>query len=144
MANEKNQYKYPLIPKKYFPAVMFACKMIREGVGRNVACRRAANYYDVEEEAVSHHVAMRSGAGNKGKKRTPVYLVWTDHRGTVFKCWCRSKFEKTYRGYNEDLHKIVCAEFSDKTKAENYCAELNERYNGLEDAQQKGEFDGRK
>lgn len=136
--SDAKKYKYPLIPKKYFPAVMFACKMIREGIGRNVACKRAANYYDVEEEAVSHHLAMRAGAGNKGKHKTPVYVVWTDHRWNVFYCWGRSRFEKTYRGYNEDLHKIVCAEFSDKSKAEKYCAELNGKYTCLEDAQEKG------
>lgn len=143
MANERDGYKYPLIPKKYYPAVMFACKMIRQGTGRNVACRRAANYYDVDEDAVSHHVAMRAGAGNKGKKKTHTWVVWTDHRGNVFHCCSRSSFEKAYRGYNEDLHKIVCGEFTDKTKAQDFCNELNEKYTCLDDAQMKGAFDGK-
>ena len=33
--------RYPYIPREYYPAVMFAAKMVREGTGRNVAVRRA-------------------------------------------------------------------------------------------------------
>lgn len=79
----------------------------------------------------------------KGKKKTHTWVVWTDHRGNVFHCCSRSSFEKAYRGYNEDLHKIVCGEFTDKTKAQDFCNELNEKYTCLDDAQMKGAFDGK-
>jgi hypothetical protein len=61
-------YKYPWIPRKYYAAVMFACKMIRENNQFNRACRVASEYYDVDEYELRKHVSARAGAGKKGKK----------------------------------------------------------------------------
>ncbi len=61
------KYQYPLVPREYWPAVKFACKMIRENGYRNKAIRIAANYYDVDENELSKHVAARSAAGKRPK-----------------------------------------------------------------------------
>ena len=60
-------YKYPYIPPEYYPAVMFACKMIRKTGYFNKACSIAANYYNVDADEVAKHVRARQGAGQKGK-----------------------------------------------------------------------------
>ena len=75
---------YPYIPRKYYPAVMFAAKMVREGTGRNVAVRRAADYYAVDEDGVSAHLAARSAAGRKAKSKPFTYrwYVVEDQFGT--------------------------------------------------------------
>ena len=62
-------YKYPYIPKEYYAAVMFACKMIRETGYKNKAISTAANYYGVDEDEVRKHVEKRAAAGQKGTKR---------------------------------------------------------------------------
>lgn len=61
-------YKYPWIPREYYSAVMFACKMIREHGTFNKSCRIAAEYYNVDEDEVRKHVSARSAAGHKGKR----------------------------------------------------------------------------
>lgn len=63
------EYKYPKIPKKYYPAVMFACKMIRENGNFNKAIKISSNYYDVDAEKVEKYVRERQAAGQRGKKR---------------------------------------------------------------------------
>jgi len=62
-------YKYPYVPKDYYPAVMFACKMIRDNGYFNKAISTAADYYGVDELELERHVRARQGAGQKGKKR---------------------------------------------------------------------------
>jgi len=62
------EYKYPLIPKKYYPAVMFACKMIRKNGYFNKAIKVASNYYNVDSEKVEKYVRQRQSEGQKGKK----------------------------------------------------------------------------
>ena len=58
-----SEYKYPYIPKEYFKAVMYACKLIRKYETFNVAVRTAANYYDVSVSEVAKHVKARAAAG---------------------------------------------------------------------------------
>lgn len=66
---KKMGYKYPYIPKQYYAAVMFACKMIRENGYFNKAISTAANYYNVDEDELAKHVRARQGAGQKGTTR---------------------------------------------------------------------------
>lgn len=61
-------YKYPYIPKEYYAAVMYACKLVRETGERNNAVARAARYYGVDEDEVKKHFDARIAAGQKGKK----------------------------------------------------------------------------
>lgn len=60
-------YKYPYIPKEYYAAVMYACKIIRETGNFNRAVRIASSYYDVDDEILERHIRKRQGAGQKGK-----------------------------------------------------------------------------
>lgn len=60
---------YPYIPKPYYAATMFACKMIRENGYFNKAIRTAARYYGVDSSELAKHVRARQAAGQKGKKR---------------------------------------------------------------------------
>lgn len=66
-------YKYPYIPKEYYAAVMFACKIIRETGQMNRAIKTASRYYKVDEEELEKHVRARQAAGQKGKKRGKYY-----------------------------------------------------------------------
>ena len=65
-----NEHKYPYIPKAYYAAVMFACKLIRETGYKNKSIQTAARYYDVDEDEVRKHVDRRAAAGAKGKRST--------------------------------------------------------------------------
>lgn len=134
------KYKFPFIPKKYYPAVMFACKMMREGAGRNIAVKRAAKYYDVDEDAVSHHLAMRAGAGHQGK--TPAkakYVIYADHRFYGFHMMPSSKFDKASR---DNGHLLICEEIEgDEEEAFARLKYLSEKYDHIEqyqEAVQKG------
>lgn len=69
MASEKNKHKYPFVPKEYYPAVMFACKLIREHNQFNRAVRTAASYYNVDRDELEAHIRKRQAAGQKGQKR---------------------------------------------------------------------------
>ena len=62
-----SEYKYPYIPKEYYPAVMYACKLVRETGYKNKAIERAANYYGVDEDKVRKHFEARNAAGCKVK-----------------------------------------------------------------------------
>ena len=42
------EYKYPYVPKEYYPAVMFACKIIRQNGTFNKAINSSAKYYGVD------------------------------------------------------------------------------------------------
>lgn len=61
--------KYPWIEKRYYPAVMFACKLIRENGYFNKAIKASAKYYKVDEETLKSLVRERQAAGQRGKKR---------------------------------------------------------------------------
>lgn len=61
--------KYPWIPKEYYAAVMFACKMLRENGFFNRSITTAANYYGVDPDVLAKHVRARQAAGQRGKKR---------------------------------------------------------------------------
>lgn len=61
------KYKYPFIPKKLYPAVMLASKIVRETGYKNKAIKTAANYYGVNEDDVREHLEARMAAGRKGK-----------------------------------------------------------------------------
>lgn len=64
------EYKYPYIPKEYYPAVMFACKLIRQNGQFHRAINSASKYYGVNAEELEKHVRARQGAGQKGKTRS--------------------------------------------------------------------------
>lgn len=59
--------KYPWIPKEYYAAVMYACKLIRKYKTFNVAVNTAAKHYGVSATEVAKHVRARQGAGQKGQ-----------------------------------------------------------------------------
>lgn len=63
-------YKYPYIPKEYYAAVMFACKMVRQSGYKNKAIKTAARYYSVDEDELRRHFEARAAAGAKGKGNT--------------------------------------------------------------------------
>ena len=63
------EYKYPYVHKEYFPAVMFACKLIREYGTFNRAVETSADYYGVDKEILASHVRKRQSAGQKGESR---------------------------------------------------------------------------
>ena len=97
-----NKYKYPYIPKEYYAATMFACKMIRENGYFNRAIEIASRYYDVDSEELKYHVNARKNAGenkhNKGKKLKyfVVERVAETCEGSDFNCYytIRRKFSK--------------------------------------------------
>ena len=95
------EYQYPLVPRKYWPAVQFACKMIRENGYRNKAIRIAANYYGVDEDELSKHVAARSAAGKRPKGYKMKWFV------VATNITCEADFEPSwsfsyYNGKNKD------------------------------------------
>lgn len=62
----KHEYLMDYIPDKdVYKAVMFACKMIRNGTNASIAIRKAAYYYDVDVKDVGHYVAQRGGRSQK-------------------------------------------------------------------------------
>lgn len=75
MENKTYKSKYPWIPKEYYAAVMYACKLIRDNGNYNKSIRIASNYYDVDEDTLSKHVRARQAAGQKGKTRKYKYYV---------------------------------------------------------------------
>ena len=83
--------KYPYVEKEYYPAVMFACKMIRENGYFNKAIKISASYYGVDEEKLKKYVNERRAAGQRGKSRGEfkfyavlgyVDMVYNDDEGT--------------------------------------------------------------
>lgn len=64
--------RYPWVPREYYPAVMFACKMIRENGFFNKAIETAADYYGIDPGKLERHVRARQAAGQRGKKRGPM------------------------------------------------------------------------
>lgn len=66
-----SEYKYPYVPKEYYPAVMFACKIIRQNGTFNKAINSSAKYYGVDPVVLTKYVRARQGAGQRGRKRAP-------------------------------------------------------------------------
>ena len=46
----------PYIPREYYPAVRFACKMLRETGWYNKSISKAASYYDIDEDELKEWV----------------------------------------------------------------------------------------
>lgn len=78
-----SEYKYPYIPKEYYPAVMCACALIRKYGTFNTAVRTAASRYGVDEEEIAKHVRKRQGAGQKGQTRKYQWYLVVGYRD----CW---------------------------------------------------------
>lgn len=55
--------KYPWIPRKYYPAVMYACRIIREHKAWNVAIETAARLYQVDKATLADIIRKRQAAG---------------------------------------------------------------------------------
>jgi hypothetical protein len=70
-------YKYPFVPKEYYPAVMYDCQLIRKYGTFNRAIKAAADKYSVDESELEKHVRKRQGAGQKGKTRKYKWYVVT-------------------------------------------------------------------
>lgn len=60
--------QYPWVPPEYYPAVKYACKLIRETGWRNKAIHQAAAYYNVDEDQLAKHVTARSASGRRPTK----------------------------------------------------------------------------
>ena len=60
-----SKYKYPYIPKEYYAATMYACKLIRKYGTFNVAVNTAAKEYGVNRKELKKHVVARAAAGHK-------------------------------------------------------------------------------
>ena len=62
MAKPKYEYEMDYISDKpTYKAVMFARKMMRDGLRAPVAIRKAAYYYDVDMSDVAHYVGQVGG-----------------------------------------------------------------------------------
>lgn len=60
MAKPKYDYIMDYIADKdTYKAVMFACKMLKEGRDFNQAIRTASRWYDVDMDDVRHYVSQR-------------------------------------------------------------------------------------
>lgn len=69
MAKAKYDYVMDYIADKdLYKAVMFACKMIKEGTGYHQAIRTASRYYDVDMDDVRHYVSQRGSRMQKERK----------------------------------------------------------------------------
>ena len=101
-----SKYKYPYVPRDYYPAVMFACKLIREHGTFNRAIETAADYYNVDEDTLAKHVRERQAAGQKGKKGTTAgkklkwWFIPTYQNAPHENCWEVMPIVK--RGYSPE------------------------------------------
>lgn len=69
--NGKRRYAMDYIPDPtLFKAVMFARKLMRDGVPPPVANVRAANYYQVQVSDVAHHTGQTGGTHAHRRKRS--------------------------------------------------------------------------
>lgn len=87
-------YKYPYIPKEYYAATMFACKMIRGNGYFNKAINIAANYYMLDKEELRKHVVARTTAGKKLKSETGYKMKTYE---VIIACACDANPEPSYR-----------------------------------------------
>ncbi len=121
-----SSYKYPYIPKDYYAATMFACKMIRQNGSFNKAIKTASRYYEVDESELAKHVRKRQGAGQKGKARKykwyKIYgyidFMASDDCGT-----CNS-----WRYTKDDFVKKAFSEVIKATTEENAELQISEKY----------------
>jgi hypothetical protein len=67
MKNKKGHTLPYIEDKQLFAAVMFAIKMIGDGVGYGLANYKAANYYGYETSEVAHYVGIYANARHKEK-----------------------------------------------------------------------------
>ncbi len=66
MGVPKQRYAMDYISDKdTYKAVMFACKMIKDGKGVRTSCRIAAHYYQCDVDDVNHYVSQRGGRNTK-------------------------------------------------------------------------------
>lgn len=114
--------KYPWIPRKYYPAVMYASKMIRETGFFNKAIETAADYYDVDEDEVAKHVRARQAAGQKAKSVKFKYRwfvackwTWNDANGygppTAYIVKGKSLETVRRRFFDEDLRRTAARDY---------------------------------
>lgn len=113
-------YKYPYIPKEYYAAVMFACKIIRETGQMNRAIKTASRYYKVDAEELEKHVRARQAAGQKGKRRGKYY--WYAVR------YCHEN--ETYNYYEEEH---ATATVVKATSEKNAIGQIVKKYGSLYD-----------
>ncbi len=66
----RSRYGMDYIPDRaLFAAVMFARKMIREGLPAGIANHRAANYYGVSTHDVAHYVGQVGATCARRRRR---------------------------------------------------------------------------
>lgn len=109
---EKGNYKYSYIPREYYPAVMFAAKMVRENGWFNRACKTAADYYCVDERKVREYLSQRSQDGKKAKpqtKRKRIYFVIRENTYSCEGSQCVTQYYTTY-GYSTAATKARLSE----------------------------------
>lgn len=91
-------YKYPYIPKRLYPAVMFACKLIRENGWFNKAIEAAARWSGEDPNEIAKHVRARQGAGQRAKSSGRKYKWYA-----VEYCTCYERgldyFDPAYASY---------------------------------------------
>jgi len=76
--------KYPWIPRKYYPAVMYACRIIREHKAWNVAIETAARLYQVDKATLADIIRKRQAAGQQGMKRKYSWYALHFSTGTEY------------------------------------------------------------
>ena len=113
-------YKYPYVPKEYYAAVMFACKIIRDTGHFNRAINTASKYYKVDKKELEKHVRARQGAGQKGKTRGEY------HWYSVKYCVCDDRHLDHYED-EYSRRKVVKALSADNAKSQ-----ISNRYDRFE------------
>jgi hypothetical protein len=112
------EHKYPYIPKEYYAAVMFACKIIREKKSFNRGINTAAKYYSVDRDELAKHVRARQAAGQKGSKREKykyyaiAFFVAGDH----------------YVDYQRPFREPICFEVVKATSLKNAKNQIRNKY----------------
>ncbi len=124
--------KQPYIPKEFYPAVMFACKMIDKGEEFNKAVSTSAKYYKVDKTELTKQVNLKLGKKSSGRK----FKYYTSCRLTlrgesdypvyskpeVVRATKKENVSKHYQIYNgENLSfGIALGEYTTKSEAESY------------------------
>ena len=103
----ESDYKYSWIPKEYYPAVMFAAKLVRQSGWFNKACRTAANYYDVDEDKVREYLSKRSHEGQAAKAKPGKKRVYFVVEENTYTCEGSERYTRyfTMMGYSQDAVK---------------------------------------
>ena len=71
-----SEYKYPYVPKNYYPAVLQACKYIRDTGWFDKAINYYASRYNLDAEELAKHVRARQAAGQKASKTKRKYFYF--------------------------------------------------------------------